>query len=77
VEVVGIAENALRAVELALFLRPDLILMDWYLRASSGVEGTREICALLPQTRVVIMSGLADSDAPAVAHAAGAIAFIA
>ncbi|GAA3327706.1 hypothetical protein GCM10020331_068720 [Ectobacillus funiculus] len=41
IEVVGEAENGKRGVELALALRPDIILMDLVMDEMDGVEATK------------------------------------
>ena len=43
IEVVGEAENGRKGSELALQLRPDIILMDLVMDEMDGVEATRAI----------------------------------
>ncbi len=43
IEIVGEAENAAGAMEAAMILKPNVILMDIGLPDMSGIEATREI----------------------------------
>ena len=59
-QVVGEAENGKQAVELALKLRPDVVIMDLNMPVLSGAQATERIAAELPDTRVIILTSLAD-----------------
>jgi DNA-binding NarL/FixJ family response regulator len=56
IEVVGEACDGQMAVELALDLQPDVILMDVTMPRLNGVEATRRIMAKLPQARIIGLS---------------------
>ncbi|UCC68153.1 MAG: response regulator [Armatimonadota bacterium] len=58
-EVVGTADNADSAIEMACDLRPDVILMDIGLPGKNGVCATREIMARAP-TRIVMVTAYGD-----------------
>lgn len=59
-EVVGMAENAERAVELARRFRPDVALLDVRMPGGGGPKAAREIQQWSPQTRVVALSAYED-----------------
>ncbi|MDD5467874.1 MAG: response regulator transcription factor [Anaerolineales bacterium] len=54
--VVGEAETGQEAVEKALLLRPDLILLDITLPDFDGIEVTRRICADWPQAKILALT---------------------
>jgi DNA-binding NarL/FixJ family response regulator len=56
IDVVGEAENGAEAVELALRLDPDVILMDVRMPKLDGVEATRQLTAAGSKARVVILT---------------------
>jgi CheY-like chemotaxis protein len=73
-EVVGEAESGEAAIELAVSLEPDLVLMDLNLPAMDGMEATRRILEASPETAVFALStevGLATR-----AVASGAVTFV-
>jgi DNA-binding NarL/FixJ family response regulator len=70
-EIVGEAADGREAVELAVARRPALVLLDLYMPRMDGMEALQQIRAALPDTRVVVFSGMADVFAEA-AVAAGA-----
>ena len=55
-EVVGEARTGREAIDQALKLRPDVVIMDVSMPEINGIEGTRQICAALPHTRVIGLS---------------------
>jgi diguanylate cyclase (GGDEF)-like protein len=73
--IVGEAVNGEEAVERALELRPDVVLMDLHMPIVDGVDATRRIAKLLPSTRVVAYSGADDSGSVSAMTEAGAAAY--
>lgn len=55
-ELVGEAVDGLDAVELALALRPDVVLMDLRMPGLTGDEATARILGEAPEVRVVILT---------------------
>ncbi|MBC8466322.1 MAG: response regulator transcription factor [Desulfobacteraceae bacterium] len=54
--VVGEAENGREAVEKVEELKPDIVLMDIAMPMLNGIEATRQIRKVCPQTKVIILS---------------------
>jgi DNA-binding NarL/FixJ family response regulator/DNA-binding SARP family transcriptional activator len=74
--VVGEAENGPSAVETALALRPDVILMDLHLPGIDGAEATRQITAQLPSCRILMLSASGEETDVATAVSAGAVGYL-
>lgn len=75
-EVVGRASNGAEAVELVLRLEPELVLMDVRMPGKSGVQATREIAAVRPQTPIVMLTVSEDEDDLFAAIQAGARGYL-
>jgi DNA-binding NarL/FixJ family response regulator len=75
-EVVGQARNGVEAVELALTLKPDVILMDLHMPLKGGVSATREITRALPSCQVLVLTTLQDDETVFEAVRAGAQAYL-
>jgi DNA-binding NarL/FixJ family response regulator len=69
------AGDAADAIEQARRLRPDVALIDLLLSGESGAELCEELHAALPDTRILLISGVG-SISPAVARRAGASGFV-
>ncbi len=54
--VVGMAHDGLEAESMAEALRPDVVVMDVNMPGKNGLEVTRNIKAMLPETTVVILT---------------------
>lgn len=60
IEIVGEAENGREALEKAVALLPDLVLMDIMMPGGDGVTATRAIRQRCPNTRVLMLTVYAD-----------------
>ena len=75
-EVVGQAGDGVSAVNIALELKPDVIIMDVMMPLKNGIDACREITEMLPDTKVLILTASAEEDAVMEAVAAGATGFL-
>lgn len=74
--VIGEAATMATAVQDALRLKPDVILMDVRLPDGSGVDACREILASCTGTRVIFLTSYADDDSVLAAVLAGAHGYV-
>jgi DNA-binding NarL/FixJ family response regulator len=58
--VVGTAKTATEAMRIATDVRPNVVLMDYSLEQGDGLIAARDIKNVLPDTRVVILTGARD-----------------
>ena len=72
----GEAMDGLEAVERAIELRPDLVIMDISMPRLNGLEATKEIRRILPGTEVVIVSQHDSPEMIRQAFSAGARAYV-
>jgi two-component system, NarL family, response regulator NreC len=61
-EIVGQAENGRQAVDLAVELKPDVIIMDVTMPDINGIEATRLIRAANPDIKVIALSAFDTPD---------------
>lgn len=74
--VLGTANNAQVAVAQAIFLMPDVVLMDIEMPGKSGIEATRAIKSRLPAMKIVMMTVSQDETHLFEAIAAGASGYL-
>jgi two-component system, NarL family, response regulator LiaR len=60
ITVVGEARNGHEAVDLAIALRPDVVVMDIAMPELTGVEATRQIRTQAPDVRVLVLTAYDD-----------------
>ncbi|WML49888.1 response regulator transcription factor [Neobacillus sp. PS3-34] len=76
IEVVGEADNGKMGVELALELRPDIILMDLVMKEMDGIEATKQIVEQWPEAKVIIVTSFLDDEKVYPALEAGATSYM-
>ena len=74
--VIAEAVNGREAVELAIFYRPDIVVMDYMMPELDGIAATRRIFEVDPAIRVVLLTGAADSELGLRGLRAGAVGFL-
>jgi two-component system, NarL family, response regulator LiaR len=76
ITVVGEADNGKKGVELALSLRPDIILMDLVMEEMDGIEATKHIIADWPEAKIIIVTSFIDDEKVYPALEAGATSYM-
>ena len=76
IEVIGQASNGQEAVDLALKLRPDVILMDMQMPILNGIGATRRLKQTLPVCRVIVLTTFDDKETIFEALRAGAVGYL-
>lgn len=76
IKILGEAGTVAEAVEKAIHLRPDVVLMDVRLPDGSGVEACREIRSSCPEARVLFLTSFADDAAVLAAVFGGADGYL-
>ncbi len=74
--VVGQAEDGREALRIAGELKPQVVILDVIMPRMDGIEACRELMALLPDTRVMILTAASQQDAVIDSVAAGATGFL-
>ena len=76
IEVIGEADDGGKGVELALVLRPDIILMDLVMKEMDGIEATRRIIESWPEAKIIIVTSFIDDEKVYPALEAGATSYM-
>lgn len=74
--IVGEARNGTDAVELAVSMRPTIVLLDVTMPGIDGVEAAQRIKARQPDTRIIMLTMHADRDVLTEAIRAGASGYL-
>jgi NarL family two-component system response regulator LiaR len=75
-QVIGETDDGGEAVRFARQLRPDIALIDLSMPTVDGISATRMIRAALPNTQVVVVSGVDEDTSAVEAIRAGAAAYL-
>lgn len=62
IEIVGLAQDGMEAIELVEKMLPDLVLMDLKMPGVNGIEATRRIRARYPAIKVLILTTYEDDE---------------
>ena len=76
IEVVGVANNGVDAIELTGTTQPDLLLMDLKMPRMNGVQATRTIREQFPDVRVLVLTTYAEDEWVIDAIRAGAAGYV-
>ena len=76
IEVIAEADDGGMAVEQALALRPDIILMDLVMKEMDGIEATRRIMEAWPEAKIIIVTSFLDDEKVYPALEAGAMSYM-
>jgi DNA-binding NarL/FixJ family response regulator len=76
IELVGHASDGVAAVELAVALEPDVVLMDIHMPNADGFDATRRLSRLRPEIAIVMLTSSSSPEDVALARAAGARAYV-
>lgn len=75
-EVIAEADDGGEAVEKALSLRPDIILMDLVMKEMDGIEATKKIIENWPEAKIIIVTSFLDDEKVYPALEAGATNYL-
>jgi NarL family two-component system response regulator LiaR len=76
IDVVGEAANGIAAVEQVREHHPDVVLMDLVMPEMDGIEATRRIRELSPETQVLALTSFIEDDKVFAAIEAGALGYL-
>ena len=76
IDLIGTAGSGREAIQIALEIKPEVILMDVDMYDINGIEATRRIMSDLPDTRVIALSGHEDQGFVEQMFKAGAVGYI-
>jgi NarL family two-component system response regulator LiaR len=74
--VIAEADGGREAVELAVYYKPDLVLMDVLMPGTDGMAAMREILSALPEAKVLMISSSSDDDLGVLCLKMGAVGYL-
>ncbi len=77
IQVVGEAADGREAIDKAIELEPDVVLMDVRMAGMNGFDATRRLVAVRPEMRIIILSRFDLQEYRDAAQASGACAYVA
>jgi DNA-binding NarL/FixJ family response regulator len=75
-QIIGEAADGLEAVQKAVELKPDLILMDIGLPSLNGLEAARRILELVPESKIIFLSQESSAEVMQAALNVGASGYV-
>jgi DNA-binding NarL/FixJ family response regulator len=75
-QVVREASDGLEAIQKAVELRPDLILLDIGLPSLNGIEVARQMRSLVPESKIIFLTQASSADLVQKAFSAGARGYV-
>ena len=76
IQVTGEAANGVEAVERTGQLRPDVVLMDLVMPEMDGIEATKRIRSICPDTKVIVLTSFTEDDKLFPSIKAGAMGYL-
>ena len=76
IQVIGEAEDGRTAVEMALELQPDIVIIETSLPSLNGIEAARQIIGAFPDIKIIALSGHLDSRSVYEMLRAGAMGYV-
>ncbi|MGM8214728.1 response regulator [Bacillaceae bacterium W0354] len=76
IEIIGEASSGNEGAELALQLKPDVILMDLMMENGTGIEATEKIMKSFPECKIIILTSYYDDEKVFPALEAGAFSYM-
>lgn len=76
IKVIAEADDGEPAVQLALEMKPDIILMDLVMKKMDGIEATKRILSEWPEAKIIIVTSFLDDEKVYPALEAGATSYL-